>query len=175
METIGNIQVSSSNRKMHKITLCAMLLVTPHVAKYAGMQSIRLYNILKKTVVNIVKQKRSAPSLPSLEIDKYLSVLEVSGDVFVLEPLYVAIAYYVHKKQDELKIKATTLKMTSEAGFIYTIPKDNVVAIHNGNKLKLRFNDTSICIETKHMQDAMAFVDAAKRAYKGGKEMDMYG
>lgn len=64
--------------------------------------------------------------------------------------------------------------MTSEAGFVYALPKEAVDATHNGNKLKVHFKTNSVRIETEDLCNAVAFVQAAKSAYKGGKELDMY-
>ncbi len=158
---------------MQEVARIVVLLAAPHVAKFAKNQVTRAYTAVKKGLSKVIKPKPTSPS-PSLEINKFLNILEVSGDVFVLEPLYVAIASYVDKHQKELGIKPKSLKMTSEAGFVYALPKEAVDATHNGNKLKVHFKTNSVRIETEDLCNAVAFVQAAKSAYKGGKELDMY-
>ena len=158
---------------MQEVARFAVLLAAPHVARFAGKQISRAYTAVKKGLAKVVKPKPSSPS-PSLEINKFLNILEVSGDVFVLEPLYIAVAAYVDKNQKDLGIKPKSLKMTSEAGFVYALPKDAVDATHNGTKLKVHFKTNSVRIETEDLQNAVEFVQAAKLAYKGGKELDMY-
>jgi len=158
---------------MQEVARIAVLLAAPHVAKFARNQVTRAYTAVTKNLAKVIKPKPKTP-LQSLEINKFLNILEVSGDVFVLEPLYVAVASYVDKNQGDLGIKPKSLKMTSEAGFVYALPKEVVDATHNGNKLKVHFKTNSVRIETADLCNAVAFVQAAKNAYKGGKELDMY-